>query len=91
VRSARLRRVGKGLVAQIALDPGAHVRSVAVWLTRAGVVVAATDVRHVHGRDRLGVHLPSDRRLSGGHYELTVGTKDRHGHTEYKRVKIALQ
>jgi hypothetical protein len=91
VRSARLRRVGKGLVAQIALDHGAHVKSVTTWVTRAGIVVAANEIRHVRGRDRVSVELPTDRRLRGGHYELTVGTKDHHGHTEYKRVKIALQ
>jgi hypothetical protein len=91
VRSARLRRVGKGLVAQVAFDPGAHVKSATVWVTRGGAVVAASDVRHVRGRDRLHVHLPTRKRLRGGRYELTVGTKDRHGHTEYKRVKIALQ
>ena len=91
VRSARVRRAGKDVVAQIALDPGAHVKSATVWLTRAGMVVAASDVRHVRSRDRLAVRLPRHKRLRGGHYELTVGTKDGHGHTEYKRVKIALQ
>jgi hypothetical protein len=91
VRSARVRRAGKDLVANVALDPGAHVKSVTLWLTRAGIVVAAADVRHVRGRDRLAVRLPRDKRLRGGRYELTVGTKDHHGHTEYKLVKIALQ
>jgi hypothetical protein len=91
VQSARLRRVGKGLVAQVALDPNAHVKSVTAWLTLGGVVVAATEVRHVRGRRRLHVALSPARRPRGGRYELTVGTKDRHGHTEYKRVKIALQ
>ena len=91
VRSARIRRVGKGLVAQIALDPGADVKSVTTWVTRGGIVVAARDVRHVRGRHRLAVELPTHKRLGGGRYELTVGTKDHHGHTEYKRVKIALQ
>jgi hypothetical protein len=91
VRSARVRRVGKGLVAQVALDPSAHVKSVTAWFMRAGIVVAANDIRHVRGRDRLSVELPTHGRLRGGHYELTLGTKDRHGHTEYKRVKIALQ
>jgi hypothetical protein len=37
------------------------------------------------------VRLPRHKRLRGGRYGLTVGTKDRHGHTEYKQVKIALQ
>lgn len=91
VHSARVRRAGKDLVANVSLEPGAHVKSVTLWLTRAGIVVAAADVRHVRGRDRLAVRLPQDRRLRGGRYELTVGTKDRHGHSEYKRVKIALQ
>jgi hypothetical protein len=92
VRSARVRRAGSDLVVQVALEPNAHVKSVTVWLTTsAGAVVAANDVRHVHGRDRLGVRLPRHKRLRGGRYELTVGTKDHHGHTEYKRVKIALQ
>jgi hypothetical protein len=91
VRNAHVRRAGKDLVANVALDPDAHVKSVTVWLTRAGIVVAAAEVRHVRGRDRLGVRLPRHKRLRGGRYELTVGTKDGHGHTEYKRVKIALQ
>jgi hypothetical protein len=91
VRTARLRRVGKGLVAHVALDPDAHVKSLTAWVTRGGMVVAAADVRHVRGRNRVNVELPTGRRLRGGHYELTVGTKDRHGHTEYKRLKIALQ
>src|SRR4051812_14047269 len=79
VRNARLRRVGKRLVAQVALDPEAHVKSVTVWLPRAGGVVAANDVRHAPGRARLSVQLPTGKRLRGGRYELTVGTKDRHG------------
>jgi hypothetical protein len=91
VRSARLRRVGKGLVAQVALDPGAHVKLVTTWVTRGGIVVAANEVRHVRGRDRVSVQLPTDKRLRGGRYELAVGTKDHHGHTEYTRLKIALQ
>ncbi|MEA2411584.1 MAG: hypothetical protein QOC77_2145 [Thermoleophilaceae bacterium] len=91
VRSARVRRVGHDVVAQIALDPGAHVKSASVWLTRGGNVVAASGVRHVNGRNRLSLPLPTGKRLRGGHYELTVGTKGRHGPTEYKRVKIALQ
>jgi hypothetical protein len=91
VQTARLRRVGKGLVAQVALEPDARVKSVTAWVTRGGMVVAAADVRHVRGRHRLHVELPTAKRLRGGRYELTVGTKDRHGHTEYKRVKIALQ
>jgi hypothetical protein len=67
------------------------VKSATLWFTRAGMVVAATDVRHVRGRARLNVQLPTGKRLRGGRYELTVGTKDRRGHTEYRRVKIALQ
>ena len=91
VRSAHLRRVGKGLAAQVALDPQADVKSLTTWVARAGMVVASADVRHLHGRHRVNVELPTARRLRGGHYELTVGTKDHHGHTEYKQVKIALQ
>jgi hypothetical protein len=91
VRSARVRRVGKGLVAQVALDPGAHVKSAVLWVTHKGIVVASADVRHVRGRERLNVQLPTAKRPRGGRYELAVGTKDHHGHTEYKRVKIALQ
>jgi hypothetical protein len=91
VRTAHLRRVGKDVVAQIGLEPGAHVKSVAVWLTRGGLVVAAGSERHLHGHDRLNLRLPMHKRLRGGRYELTVGTKDRGGHSEYKRVKIALQ
>jgi hypothetical protein len=91
VRSARVRRVGKDLVVQVGLDPGAHVKSVTVWLARAGIAVAATEVRHVRGRDHLAVRLPRRKRLRGGRYDLTVGTKDHHGHTEYKQVRIALQ
>jgi hypothetical protein len=91
VRSAGVRRVGKDLVVQVALEPDEHVRSVSVWLTHAGLVVGAQHIGSLKGRDRVAVRLATRRRPRGGHYLLWVGTKDRRGHTEYKRVKIALQ
>jgi hypothetical protein len=91
VRSARVRRVGRDLVAQIELNPDAHVKSAALWLTHGGNVVAAASVKHVHSHPRLSVRLPLSKRPRGGRYELIVGTKGRHGPTEYKQLKIALQ
>lgn len=91
LRSARVRRVGRDVVVHIELNPDAHVKSATLWLTRGGNVVAATSIKHVHGHDRLSVRLPLPKRPSGGRYELIVGTKGRHGPTEYKQLKIALQ
>jgi hypothetical protein len=78
------------VVVEIGLNPDTHVRSAQVWLTHGGLVVAAVSVHHVKGQ-KVAVRIPMHKRPRGGRYELTVGTKDRAGHTEYKRVRIALQ
>jgi hypothetical protein len=90
VKRLSARRLGRSAVAEIAFSKGADVKSVAVWLSRNGLVVATGQEAHLHA-SRLAVRLPTLKRPPGGHYELTVQTNDRHGHTEFKRVKIALQ
>lgn len=90
VKRLSARRVGRAVVAEIGFSRGADVKAVSVWLSRKGLAVAVGERRHVHA-GRLSLRLPTERRLHGGHYDLTVETRDRHGHTEYKRVRIALQ
>jgi hypothetical protein len=90
VKRLSARRLGRSAVAEIAFSNGADVKSVVVWLSRKGLVVATGEQGHLHA-SRLAVRLPTLKRPPGGHYDLTVQTKDRHGHSEFKRVKIALQ
>jgi hypothetical protein len=90
VKRLSARRLGRSAVAEIAFSNGADVKSVVVWLSRNGLVVATGEQGHLHA-SRLAVRLPTLKRPPGGHYDLTVQTKDRHGRTEFKRVKIALQ
>lgn len=89
VRRVTARRLAHGYACSIGLEPGADVKSATVWITRGGVVVATTHLRHVHGR-KIAARLPSRRRPRGGRYEVTVATKDRHGRTDYKVTKLAL-
>jgi hypothetical protein len=35
--------------------------------------------------------MPTKHRLRSGHYDLTVATTDRHGHSEYSVKRITLQ
>jgi hypothetical protein len=89
VRRISARRLARGVACELALESHANVKAATVWLTRGGLVVATVTQRHVHGR-RVTLRLPTTHRPRGGHYEVTVATKDRHGHTEYKRAKIVL-
>jgi hypothetical protein len=43
----------------------------------------------VHG-NKIAARVPSAHRPRGGRYDITVATKDRHGRTEYKVAKLAL-
>jgi hypothetical protein len=90
VRRVSARRLAHRVVCEIALNADTTLKSATVWLSRGGLVVATTTVRHVHG-SRVAVNLPLEHRARGGRYEVTVATKDRHGHTEYKRANIVLQ
>jgi hypothetical protein len=90
VRRLAARRLAHGVVCDITLAPDTKLKSATVWLTRAGLPVATASVHHVHGK-RIAAHMPTRRRLRGGHYLLTVATRDRHGHTEYALQKIVLQ
>jgi hypothetical protein len=83
------RRLARGFACDVALTPGADVKSAVVWIARGGLVVATTEVKHVHGR-RIAVSVPTAHRPRGGHYVVTVRTKDRHGHVEYDVAKLAL-
>jgi hypothetical protein len=91
VKRLSARQQTKSVVVEIGLNPDSHVKSAAIWVTRNGLVVATATERHVNGRKRVAVRIPLHKRLRGGRYELTVGTKDRRGHMEYKRVRIGLQ
>jgi hypothetical protein len=90
VRRLSARRLARGVVAEIALGSHADVKSATVWLSRGGLVVAATTVHHVHGH-HIAARLAMKHRARGGRYELTVATRDRGGHTQYKRASITLQ
>jgi hypothetical protein len=90
VRRFSTRRFAHGIACDITLEPGTSLKSATVWLTRGGVPVTSATVRNPHG-NRVAVHMKTSHRPRGGHYEVTVATKDRHGHTEYKRAKLALQ
>jgi hypothetical protein len=90
VRRLSAHRQARDVVVEIGLNPDTHVKTALVWLSHGGMVVAAGSVHHVKAQ-RVAVRLPMHKRPRGGRYELTVGTKDRAGHMEYKRVKIALQ
>jgi len=90
VKRVTARRMGRGFACEVALESGAHVKSATVWITRGGVVVASAHVKHVHGQ-RIATRVPSTHRPRGGRYQVTVATKDRHGHTEYKVAKLSLQ
>jgi uncharacterized protein DUF6916 len=89
VRRLAARRVAHGVVCDITLTPDANLRSATVWLTRAGLPVATATVRHVHGK-RVAARMLAKRRLRGGRYQLTVATRDRHGHTEYSVQPVVL-
>jgi hypothetical protein len=90
VKRVSARRLSSGFACEVALTPGADVKSATVWITRGGVVVASTHVKHVHG-NRIAARVPSAHRPRGGRYAITVATKNRHGHTEYKVAKLSLQ
>lgn len=89
VRRVTARRLSRGFACSIGLEPGADVESAVVWITRGGLVVAAHTVRRVHG-NRIAVRIPTRHRPRGGRHEITVRTKDRHGHVDYKLTKLTL-
>jgi hypothetical protein len=89
VKRVNARRLARGLACSVALEPGADVKSATVWFMRGGIVVATTHVKHVHGH-RINVSVPTKHRPRGGRYDITVQTKDRHGHTDYRVAKLAL-
>ena len=89
VRRLAARRVAHGVVCDITLAPDTHLKSATVWLTRGGIPVATASVRHVHGK-RVAARMLTKRRPRGGRYQLTVATRDRHGHTEYSVQQIVL-
>jgi hypothetical protein len=90
VRRISARRTPRGLVCDLALNSHADVKRATVWLSRGGLVVAVATERNLHG-DRLAIKVPMAHRIRGGRYALEVATKDRHGHIDYSRAKIALQ
>jgi hypothetical protein len=89
-RRLRARRVGRAVVADITFEHHADLKWAAVWLSRHGMVVSTATAKHVRGR-HTSLRLPFQKRPRGGRYELTVGTRDRHGNEEYKTARIALQ
>jgi hypothetical protein len=89
VKRVTARRLARGYACAVALEPGAHVKSATIWISRGGLVVASTHVKHVHG-NRITASIPTKHRPRGGRYDVTVQTKDRHGHADYKVAKLAL-
>jgi hypothetical protein len=90
VRRLGARRVGRSVVTDITFEHPADLKWAVVWLSRRGIVVATATKRHVRGR-HASLRLPFHKRPRGGRYEVTVGTRDRHGVEEYKTARIALQ
>ena len=90
IHRVRSRRAGRAVVADITFEHRADLRWAVVWLSRRGVVVGSATAKRVHGK-HAALRIPFRKRLRGGHYELTVGTMDHHGHDEYKLVKVVLQ
>jgi hypothetical protein len=90
VKRLSARRLSGGVVCDVSLTAGTSLKSTTAWLTRAGRPVASGTTRHIHGK-RVAVRMDTRHRPRGGHYDLTVATTDRHGHTEYSRMRIVLQ
>jgi hypothetical protein len=90
VSRVRARRAGRAVVADVSFEHRADLKWAVVWLSRNNVVVATAMAKHVHGR-HASLRLPFHKRPRGGRYALTVGTKDRHGHDEYKTTRVVLQ
>jgi hypothetical protein len=88
LKHASVRRAGHGVLCEIVFNERVDLKRATLWLSRGGVVVAAKVVHGVRGH-RLSVRLPAKPRH--GHYQLTVGTKDRHGHVETKLARVTLQ
>jgi hypothetical protein len=86
----RARRAGNAVIADVTFDHKADLKWAVAWLSRRGVVVGSVTAKHVHAK-HASLRIPFRKRLRGGHYELTVGTMDRHRHDEYKKVQITLQ
>jgi hypothetical protein len=77
-------------VCDLTLSQHAHVQSATVWLSRDKRLVAATTVKHVHGRRRVALTLPFSKRPRGGRYDVVVATTDPHGAVEYKQSSLTL-
>lgn len=90
VKRVTARRLARGFACDVAFNHGADVKSAVIWIARGGLVVASTEVKAVHGQ-RVAVRVPSAHRPRGGHYDVTVRTKDRHGHVEFDVAKLSLQ
>jgi hypothetical protein len=90
IHRVRSRRAGNAVVADVTFEHKADLKWAVVWLSRRGVVVGTATVHHVHAKHAT-LRISFRKRLRGGHYELTVGTMDRHKHDEYKQVQITLQ
>src|SRR4051794_18198143 len=89
VKRVAARRLARGFACDVALNHGADLKSAVVWIARNGLVIATTEVKPVHGH-RIAARVPTTHRPRGGHYVVTVRTKDRHGHVEYDVAKLAL-
>jgi hypothetical protein len=90
IRRLRAHRAGRAVVADVTFEHRAELRWAVVWLSRRGVVIGTATAKHVRGR-HTALRIPFRKRLRGGHYELTVGTMDRHGRDDYKTSRITLQ
>jgi hypothetical protein len=91
VRRISLRRLRRGLACKLTLGPKTEVAVVAAWLMRGERVVAAASKRHLRGRERVALELPSRHRVRKGRYHLVVLTQDRKGRQEYKRQLVVVR
>ena len=89
LKHATAHRTAHAVVCDLVFHEREDLKRATVWLARNGLVVASKTVRDVHAK-RLRVKLDV-KRPRGGHYELTVATKDRHGHLETKLARLTLQ
>ena len=89
LKHATAHRTAHGVVCDLVFNEHEDLKRATVWLVRNGLTVATKTVHDVRGK-RLRVKLDV-KRPRGGRYELTVATKDRHGHLETKLARLTLQ
>jgi hypothetical protein len=89
LRRASVRRTARGLVCDMVVEEGVHVKTATIWLMRGDRVVVALTAKRLRGR-RISVRLPTEHRPRGGSYDLMVATTNRRGTVQQKRASVVL-